>query len=146
MKAKKYICCFLAMLMFVSVCMVGCKPSNQKYALTTEIENDICQSYWDTYVAESQSIRVSDLRAECVYQEEEIYAIFIHDPDLMYTMTRREESVGGVTLIFNDGQPLYIYNQNKIYDLKAAFEGQIIGTDYLKNLKTALDSFNRTVS
>lgn len=146
MKVKKYICCFLAMLMFISVCMVGCEPSNQKYALTTEIENEICQSYWDTYVKESKSITVADLHAECVYQAEEIHAIFIHDPSLMYTMTRREESVGGVTLIFNDGQPLYIYNQAKIYDLKAAFESKIIEMDYLKNLKTALDSFNRTVS
>ena len=146
MKVNKYICCILAMFILVSVSMVGCAPSYQKYTLTTAIENEICQSYWDTYVKESKSITVADLRAECVYQTEEIYAVFIHDPSLMYTTALREETVGGITLKFNNGQPLYIYNQGEMCNLKTAFENEIIGLDYLKNLKTALNSFNRTDS
>ena len=136
---KQFICGFFALLMLVSVCLFGCASSNQ--TLTTEVENEICQSYWDTYVRKSESITVADLRVECVYQSDEIYAIFIHDPTLAYITMERLESVGDVTLIFEDGKPLYIFNQGKLSTLKAAFESELIGTNYLKNLKTALNKY-----
>jgi len=133
---KKCICVILFVICF---CLSGCAPSNQNYDLTTAMENEICQSYWDTYVKEDENITAADLDAECVYQADEIYAVFVHDPRLTYTMARRNESIGGITLTFNDGQPLYIYTQGQIYELSTAFESNMIGTDYLKSLKTALN-------
>ena len=143
---KQFICCLFALLMLVSVCMVGCEPSNQKYTLTTEIENEICQSYWDTYVKESKSITLADLRTYCVYQAENIFAVFVDDPSLMYIQSVRGESIGGVIIYFPSGQPLYIYSQGKIYDLRTAYENKIIGMDYLNKLQASLDSFKRTTS
>lgn len=141
MHEKNYICYILAILILISVSLAGCVPSSQNFDLTATIENEICQSYWDTYVKESKTINVADLHAECVYHEDKIYAIFIHDPSLMYTMARREEIIGGITLTFNDGQPLYIYSQGRMYNLSAAFENEIIETSYLKHLKTILDRY-----
>ncbi|MBQ2785377.1 MAG: hypothetical protein IJF02_02600 [Oscillospiraceae bacterium] len=119
---------------------------DHSYALTDKKEAEICQSYWDMYVGKSENITVADLRAECVYQSEEIYAIFIHDPRLGYSMAVRRESIGGVIFEFPDGQPLYIYTQGKVYDLKMAYDNKIIGVDYLKRMKTAGVHFYRAVS
>ena len=132
---KKYIYIMLTVIIF---CLSGC-VSSQNYELTPATENEICQSYWDTYVKESETITAADLSAECVYHEDEIFAVFIHDPRLTYTMARRNESVGGITLTFDNGQPLYIYHQGQIYDLSTAYENKIIGADYLQNLKEALN-------
>ena len=94
----------------------------------------------------SDSITLSNLRADLVYQADNIYAVFVHDPRLGYSMALREEVIGGVALEFNDGQPLYIYSEGKIYELKAAYENRIIDVGYLRKLQTALVGFKRTYS
>ena len=116
------------------------------YIPVNQVEASICQSYWDTYVQADKYITAADLRIDCVYQSEAVYAVFVHDPRLGYSMALREETIGGVTLHFSDGQPLYIYSHGQIYSLREAYEREIIGTAYLRNLKTALTYFKRTFS
>ena len=129
----------------IAVCFLT-DPVVRTYPVTAEKEAEICQSYWDMYVRKSEDITVADLRVDCVYQTDDVYAVFIHDPRLMYLTVEWYEKVGGVTLKVNDGKPLYIYSEGKVYDLKIAYDNWIIDKSYLRELKTALDYFYRPAS
>ncbi len=126
---KRIISLLIATVLLLGV-FSGCQPSE---ALSPAEKKDleIRQAYADR---RGSWYNASELTLRIVWQRDDIYALYVDGP-FGFMEALEIITIEGLTFVFPDSQPLYIYVDGQFYTLQESYENSVLTKEDLESLQ-----------